>query len=113
MICQRHIILRTAWVYSPFGHNFVKSMLRLAANRSEIGVVDDQVGNPTYAPHLAAGILAVARQILKGLDDDLRWGIYHMAGGGEATWFRFAQEIFCSVEVAWRARGARAPDWYG
>ena len=63
-VWQRHIILRTAWVYSPFGHNFVKSMLRLAANRSEIGVVDDQVGNPTYAPHLAAGILAVARQIM-------------------------------------------------
>ena len=61
--CQRHVILRTAWVYSPFGHNFVKTMLRLAESRSELGVVDDQIGNPTYAPHLAAGVLAIARQI--------------------------------------------------
>ena len=93
-VCQRHVILRTAWVYSPFGHNFVKSMLRLADNQSEIGVVDDQVGNPTYAPHLAEGILAVARQIMSGPENDLRWGVYHMAGAGEATWCRLAQEIF-------------------
>ncbi len=73
-VCQRHLILRTAWVYSPFGHNFVKSMLRLAANQSEVGVVDDQIGNPTYAPHLAAGILAVARQIINRLENDLRVG---------------------------------------
>ena len=91
---QRHVILRTAWVYSPFGHNFVKSMLRLAANQSEIRVVNDQVGNPTYAPHLAAGILAVARQIASFIEDDLRWGVYHVAGRGEATWFRLAQEVF-------------------
>jgi dTDP-4-dehydrorhamnose reductase len=93
-LCQRHIILRTAWVYSPFGHNFVKSMLRLAESRSELGVVDDQIGNPTYAPHLAAGILAIARQIQTSQDKEPPWGIYHAAGSGETTRFRFAQEVF-------------------
>ena len=93
-VCQRHVILRTAWVYSPFGNNFLKTMLRLADNQSEIGVVDDQIGNPTYAPHLAEGILAVARQIISGPENDRRWGVYHMAGAGEATWCRLAREIF-------------------
>jgi dTDP-4-dehydrorhamnose reductase len=103
--CQRHIILRIAWVHSPFGDNFVKSMLQIAKGRSEIGVVDDQIGNPTYALHLAAGILAIARQILTSPDKEPPWGIYHAAGSGETTWFRFAQEVFSQSE---RLRGPMA-----
>lgn len=78
---SQHIILRTAWVYSPFGHNFVKTMLRLGQTRDELSVVDDQQGSPSYAPHIAASIMQL-------------WGIYHMAGGGDTTWCRFAREIF-------------------
>ena len=92
--CRQHIILRTAWVYSPFGNNFVKTMLRLAASRSELGVVDDQTGCPTYAPHLADAILAVCDRILAPGNPSPSWGIYHAAGTGEATWCGFARAVF-------------------
>ena len=95
---QKHIILRAAWIYSPFGHNFVKAMLSLAESRPELGIVDDQIGNPTYAPHLAAGIVAIVRQVQTGPDRDASWGLYHLAGSGETTWFRFASEVFSQSE---------------
>lgn len=88
----RHVILRTAWVHSPYGHNFVKTMLRVAATRPELSVVDDQIGNPTFAPHLAAGIIEVARQIAGR--PDAAWGVYHAAGTGDVTWCGLAREIF-------------------
>ena len=91
--CERHLILRTAWVHSPWGANFVKTMLRLAADRPAISVVDDQRGSPTYAPHLARIVLAVAARAAAD-PTDTRWGIYHAVGGGETTWFGFAREIF-------------------
>ncbi len=89
----RHLILRTAWVYSPFGSNFVKTMLRLAETRDELGVVNDQIGSPTYAPHLAEAILDVAKQS-KGRRDDGDWGIYNATGAGETTWYGLAREVF-------------------
>lgn len=89
--CARHVILRTAWVYSPFGNNFVKTMLRLAASRPELGVVDDQIGCPTYAPHLAQAVLQIAVQLTT---DGGKWGIYHASGAGETTWCGFAREVF-------------------
>jgi dTDP-4-dehydrorhamnose reductase len=101
--CPRHIIVRTAWVHSPYGANFTKTMLRLAATRAELGVVDDQQGNPTYAPHLAAAILGIAEQI--GHGSDAAWGVYHAAGSGTTTWCGFAREIFA---VSARAGGAAA-----
>lgn len=91
--CERHLILRTAWVHSPWGANFVKTMLRLAAERPAIGVVDDQRGSPTYAPHLARIVLAVAARVAAD-PAATDWGIYHAVGGGETTWFGFAREIF-------------------
>lgn len=93
-MCPRHVILRTAWVYSPHGNNFVKTMLRLAGTRPEIGVVADQRGNPTYAPHLAVVILDIARQVKDAGETDRRWGIYHAAGTGDATWCDLAREVF-------------------
>ena len=90
----RHVILRTAWVHSPFGKNFVKTMLRLAETRDELGVVDDQVGSPTYAPDLAKAILDVAAAIATRSASTDGWGIYHAAGSGETTWCGMAREVF-------------------
>ena len=94
----RHIILRTAWVHSPFGANFVKTMLRLAADRPDLRVVDDQIGSPTYAPHLAEAILAISRAVI-GDPDSARFGTYHAAGSGAVTWCGMAREIM-SVSAA-------------
>jgi dTDP-4-dehydrorhamnose reductase len=91
--CERHLILRTAWVHCPWGVNFVKTMLRLATTRPNIGVVDDQKGSPTYAPHLAATVLAIAGRVAADPARS-RWGVYHAVGGGETTWFGFAREVF-------------------
>jgi dTDP-4-dehydrorhamnose reductase len=92
--CRRHIILRTAWVLSPYSHNFVKTMLRLGLRRAEIGVVDDQIGNPTYAPHLAIAILTIAHIHLVKDGGGLPWGVYHAAGAGEASWCDVARAVF-------------------
>ncbi|MBC7285043.1 dTDP-4-dehydrorhamnose reductase [Hoeflea sp.] len=87
----RHIIVRTAWVYSPYGKNFVKTMLRVAGDRDEISVVDDQKGNPTSAHDLASGLLVAARAMTQpGFD---AWGTFHMAGQGDATWADFAEHV--------------------
>jgi dTDP-4-dehydrorhamnose reductase len=96
--CARHLILRTAWLHSPWGANFVKTMLRLAADRPLIGVVDDQRGSPTYVPHLARIVLALASSAVAD-PAATRWGVYHAVDGGETTWFGFAREVFrCAAE---------------
>jgi dTDP-4-dehydrorhamnose reductase len=91
--CQHHLILRTAWLYSPWAANFVKTMLRLATTRPSIAVVDDQMGSPTSASHLARIVLEIAAGVISS-PSDTRWGIYHTAGEGEATWFGLAREVF-------------------
>ncbi|WP_121118355.1 dTDP-4-dehydrorhamnose reductase [Croceibacterium ferulae] len=88
-------ILRTAWVYSPFGANFVRTMLRLAETRDELGVVGDQVGNPTSALDIADGVLRVAANLAAG-DDPAQRGVFHMTAAGEASWAEFAQAIFAA-----------------
>ncbi|WP_414475843.1 dTDP-4-dehydrorhamnose reductase [Microvirga sp. M2] len=89
-----HVILRTAWIYSPFGRNFVRTMLRLAADRDEIGVVADQIGSPTSALDLADGIYGVARNLLENPRESKLRGVFNMAGSGFASWAEFATEIF-------------------
>lgn len=86
-------ILRTAWVYSPFGANFAKTMLRLAAERDELGVVSDQIGNPTSALDIADGVLAVAERMVADNSPELR-GVFHMTASGETNWAGFAEAIF-------------------
>ena len=88
-------ILRTSWVYSSFGATFVKTMLKLAATRERLTVVDDQFGRPSYAPAIATGVFAVARHLLADRDERLR-GVFHLAGGGEANWFEFAEAIMAA-----------------
>ncbi len=87
----QHFIFRTAWVYSPFGKNFVKTMLRLASGRETLGVVDDQRGNPTSAHQIATGLLDVAQAIASGGDGAP--GVYHMTAEGTASWAEFASHV--------------------
>jgi dTDP-4-dehydrorhamnose reductase len=89
-----HAILRTAWVYSPFGKNFVRTMLALAAQRAEISVVGDQHGSPTGALDIADAILAVARRMIERPGTAELRGVFHLAGDGEASWAEFAEAIF-------------------
>ncbi|KLK92875.1 dTDP-4-dehydrorhamnose reductase [Microvirga vignae] len=89
-----HVILRTAWIYSPFGRNFVKTMLRLAKDREEVGVVADQLGSPTSASDIADGIFTVAKNLLERPQDRALRGVFHMTGAGFASWAEFAAEIF-------------------
>jgi dTDP-4-dehydrorhamnose reductase len=97
-------ILRTAWVYSPFGANFVRTMLRLASDRDQVAVVADQRGNPTSGLDIADGVLAVAANLVRDDDPALR-GIFHMTAAGEASWAEFAEAIF---SVADREHGPSA-----
>ncbi|WP_448954608.1 dTDP-4-dehydrorhamnose reductase [Labrys neptuniae] len=91
----RHVICRTSWVYSPYGQNFVKTMLRLAGGREEIGVVADQRGCPTYALDLARTLLSIARRVAeeRAAASPL-FGVFHVAGGGEASWADVAEAVF-------------------
>ena len=87
----QHVILRTAWVYAPYGKNFVRTMLRLAESRDEVGVVADQCGCPTYAPDIADAVLEIATALRLGGGQA---GLFHLAGAGEASWAEFAGAIF-------------------
>jgi dTDP-4-dehydrorhamnose reductase len=86
-----HVILRTSWVFSPYGANFVRTMLRLGAERDELAIVHDQHGGPTAAADIAAAILKIAAGIR---DDSAAFGTYHYAGAPVSTWFDFAKAIF-------------------
>ncbi|AXE63395.1 dTDP-4-dehydrorhamnose reductase [Hyphomonas sp. CACIAM 19H1] len=93
------IILRTAWVYSPWGKNFAKTMLRVAEGRDELTVVHDQRGNPTSANDIAAALWAIALQYA-GNPAALVPGVFHMTAAGEASWAEFAEEIFAVSSAA-------------
>ncbi len=96
-----HVILRTAWVYSPFGANFVKTMLRLGETREEVGVVADQRGNPTSAIDIADALILLARRLAADPSPDLR-GIFHLTGRDEASWADVAEAAFKMAEKAGR-----------
>lgn len=93
-ILERHIILRTAWVFGASGGNFVKTMLRLAETRSELGVVGDQYGAPTSARGIAKAIATLLSQMSQAESTDKRWGTYHYTGQPFVSWAEFAREIF-------------------
>ena len=89
----RHVIIRTAWVYSAFGSNFMKTVLRLTAERDELRIVADQHGCPTSARNLADALLHIAPRLAHG---DSIWGTYHFAGLGVTTWYGFAEKIIAA-----------------
>jgi len=96
----QHVILRSSWIYSARGQNFLKTMLRLGRERDTVRVVDDQHGAPTAAPDLAAAIVTIARHIAGGSS---AFGTYHYANAGEASWCDFAGEIFRQAQRPARA----------
>ncbi len=85
-LCKRSMVIRTAWLYSTFGNNFVKTMIRLGGERDTLGVVFDQIGSPTYARDLA---LAIMTAIERGIEP----GIYHFTNEGVASWYDFTKAI--------------------
>ena len=91
---ENFVILRTAWVFSPFGKNFVKTMMRLASDRDEVSVVADQHGTPTSALDIADGVLTIARNLYSGRVGPDGYDVFHMTSSGEAVWADFAEEVF-------------------
>lgn len=87
------LILRTSWVYAPFGANFVQTMLRLGSSHEELSIVTDQIGAPTSALDLARVVVSLAQRAVAG-PEKIDWGIYHVAGRGATSWFGFAEEVF-------------------
>tara|TARA_R110002073_G_scaffold322577_1_gene499289 strand:+ start:2384 stop:3289 length:906 start_codon:yes stop_codon:yes gene_type:complete len=92
-VCTKHVIIRTAWVYSVHGHNFVKTMLRVGRERDALRIVSDQRGCPTEAGTLAEAVLAAAELSVSDPAPAL-WGIFHYTGAGETSWYDFARTIF-------------------
>ena len=96
-------IARSAWLFGTAGRNFVDTMLRLAADRGEVSVVDDQVGSPTWTGHLAPALLALAAAPSLA-------GVFHVAGAGQCSWHDFALEIFAQAGVECRVHHASSAD---
>jgi dTDP-4-dehydrorhamnose reductase len=93
-----HAILRTAWVYSPYGAHFVKTLLRLAETREALNIVADQYGTPTSAFDIADAVISIAKRLVLDPDPCLR-GVFHLTGSGEATWADFAEVIFAGLQA--------------
>ena len=115
--CARHLIVRTSWVYSHEGKNFVLTMLKAAGENRDLKVVNDQTGSPTSSADLAEALLAAGEKLL---NDDSLAGTYHFANAGQTTWYDFAREIFRlrglspgikPVSTADFRTAARRPKW--
>lgn len=95
---KEHFIIRTSWLYSEYGHNFLKTMLKLGAERDSLSVVCDQIGTPTYAGDLASLVVDII------VEDNINYGTYHYSNEGVASWYDFAKAIFdisgISVELS-------------
>lgn len=101
---DRHVIVRTSWVYGVHGHNFVKTMLRHGRERDVLRVVDDQRGSPTFAGDLADALLVLTRRLIKESLSEDAYGTFNYTGGGTVTWHGFAEKIF---DLAARDLGRR------
>jgi dTDP-4-dehydrorhamnose reductase len=102
-LCERHLIVRTSWLFGAHGHSFVRTIRRLALERDELRVVADQRGCPTWTGDLAAALAALARA---ALEPGAAWGTYHYRGAGETTWHGFAEAIVAQIA---RRRGKSPP----
>jgi dTDP-4-dehydrorhamnose reductase len=97
----RHYIVRTAWLYGHDRPNFVSKMLERAKTADKLRVVDDQVGCPTYVPHLVEALLQMVKDIRYGMYESKvpGYGIYHLAGGGQASWYELTRYVFDSMGI--------------
>ncbi len=93
----RYAVMRTSWVYSSHGNNFVKTMLRLGAERNALSIVNDQIGGPTSAADIASALMCMAQNFYEGRGQS---GLYHFAGGPDASWANFATDIFKQANLA-------------
>jgi len=93
--CTRHIVLRTAWVFSEFANNFVKTMMKLSG-LEQLNIVADQIGGPTNANDIARALVIICEKIIS--NNDVNWGIYHYSGEPYCSWFDFAQQIFITAK---------------
>lgn len=94
--CKRTIILRTSWMFCEYGNNFVKTMLRLAQSHSELGIVADQFGAPTYAGDIADTLICIVDKIRT--HQSIQYGIYHFTGYPYVSWYEFAEAIFLEAK---------------
>jgi len=104
-----HVVIRTGWVFGPVASSFAAKMLAADAGAGPLRVVADQIGSPTYAPHLAAAILDVARAVAGHPAGEAPWGIYHAAGTGSTSWHGLAGEILASAASRGHAGAALEP----
>jgi dTDP-4-dehydrorhamnose reductase len=95
---NKHIILRTGWVFGEHGNNFVKTMIRMGRIKGSLNIVDDQEGSPTYAHDIAEALLAIVQHHSEG--KSILWGTYHYSGLPYISWFGFAEKIFSEIERA-------------
>ncbi len=107
----QHVILRTSWVCSPNGTNFMNTMLKLAQTRSELNVVEDQFGAPTFAHDIAQATAKIALQLLKSPENIAQYGIYHLANVGETNWAEFARAIFANASLPVTVHGIAAAQY--
>jgi dTDP-4-dehydrorhamnose reductase len=107
-VCSDALIIRTSWLYSGYGSNFVQTMLRIAKEKKETDVVFDQIGTPTYAADLAKAILTI---IDKSEAEKIHPGIYHYSNEGVCSWYDFARKIFELAKIPCRAHPINSKDY--
>lgn len=104
-VMENYFIVRTSWLYSEYGKNFMKTMLKLSETRDQISVVSDQIGSPTYAGDLAEGLIKIV------LSSSISYGIYHYSNGGIVSWYDFALEIFKQFGKTIEVRPIKTKDY--
>lgn len=107
---DKSIVIRTSWLYSTFGNNFVKTMLRLGSEKESLNVIFDQIGTPTYAEDLAATILTIADKVLNGKNEFIP-GIYHYSNEGVCSWYDFAYTIMKLKELECQVNPIETKDY--
>ncbi|PKM19373.1 MAG: dTDP-4-dehydrorhamnose reductase [Gammaproteobacteria bacterium HGW-Gammaproteobacteria-15] len=107
--CSKYVILRTSWLFSEFGHNFYRTMLKLAQRGRIIQVVNDQFGCPTYAGDLAAITLQLLQRYQQ--QGSLAYGIYHLAGSPAVSWYQFAEAIFAAHQLKVNLQSINSESW--